>query len=495
MSPDSARRFALPTAIVSLLLLGLLLAGGLLVRVSATQAISANERVRDARNLVSSALTIQLDEETGVRGYTSTHARLFLEPYDDSLGRLGPTLDQLAAASSDLGISDALPAIADARTRNEQWLREVAEPLLGIDPRANVFATQQKGKTLIDGFRADLGHVDDALRARERRLAADARTAINRINLLTTITAILVVFGGGLYAGVQIRSATRLSEEQQRGAALEAAYLAEKRIADTLQEGFTQRPLPALPTLRFSATYVPATELALVGGDWYDAIELPQNRVLFAIGDVTGHGIDAAVAMNRIRNALLSSVLLDPDPATVLTRLNRDALEQRSPIVSAVVGYADAQTYEFVYAIAGHPPPVLLEPGRPPRLLEFGSVPLGAVAVATYRTRRVQSVPGATLVLYTDGAVEHSHDVIEGERVLLEAVARAGQSAPSDPAAFIHNAIFSDRSRRDDVAILTVGFATSQASSINLSAEWSSDGFTGHITRAVDEPGPKARAA
>ncbi len=134
-------------------------------------------------------------------------------------------------------------------------------------------------------------------------------------------------------------------------------------------------------------------------------------------------------------------------------------------------------TYEFVYATAGHPPPLLIEPGRAPRMLDCGSLPLGAMADNDYQTFRIQSVPGAMLVLYTDGAIEHSRDVIEGETILLAAAAEAARVEPPDPATFIHNAVFSGREIGDDVAILTIGFAAEPAVGVRISAERAQTGI------------------
>jgi serine phosphatase RsbU (regulator of sigma subunit) len=225
-----------------------------------------------------------------------------------------------------------------------------------------------------------------------------------------------------------------------------------------LQEAFLQKPLPKLTGVSFSATYVPATESTKVGGDWYEGVELSEARVLFAIGDVAGHGLPAAVSMNRARQALLSASLLDPDPASLLTRVNETLLRQNSPMVTALCGYADSQTYQFTYATAGHPPPILLEPGKALRSLQYGGLPLSIVRHAEYRSHTIQTVPGAMLVLYTDGLIEHSHDVLTGEALLLEAVAQSVHEKASDPAGSIRDAIFKERTVGDDVAIFTIAF-------------------------------------
>ncbi len=149
-------------------------------------------------------------------------------------------------------------------------------------------------------------------------------------------------------------------------------------------------------------------------------------------------------------------------------------------MVTAVAGFADSRTYEFVYSTAGHPPPLLLEPGRGPRLLACGGLPLGILS-ANYSTYRVQTVPGAMLVLYTDGAVEHSRNVIEGEKLLLEAAAQAVDRRDADAATVIHNAIFQGRPVGDDVAILTIGFADDAASGLRISADSAQQAFTGRL--------------
>ncbi|MGH7717098.1 MAG: PP2C family protein-serine/threonine phosphatase, partial [Vulcanimicrobiaceae bacterium] len=212
----------------------------------------------------------------------------------------------------------------------------------------------------------------------------------------------------------------------------------------------------------FSATYIPASEERRVGGDWYEGVELQDGRVMFAIGDVAGHGLDAAVSMNRARQAIVSAALMHADPAKMLARVNDELIEDRGRMVTVVCGVADVGKFSFTYATAGHPPPILVEPGREPRLLSVGGVPLGVLASREYCTHSVQTVPGATLVLYTDGAVEFARDPIEGEKMLLEAVRLAVASCVPDPATAIRDHIFGFRPAEDDVAILTIGFVQPQ---------------------------------
>ena len=174
-------------------------------------------------------------------------------------------------------------------------------------------------------------------------------------------------------------------------------------------------------------------------------------------------------------------------PAGLLERVSSELYRDKTPLVTAVAGFADSNTYEFVYATAGHPPPLLIEPGRPPRMLDCGSLPLGAMGENEYRTFRIQSVPGAMLVLYTDGAIEHSRDVIAGEEILLAAAAEAVNASPNDPATFIHNTVFNGRDIGDDVAILTVGFAVDPAVGVRISVD--RDGVSGFSARIAGSTG------
>jgi serine phosphatase RsbU (regulator of sigma subunit) len=446
------------------LLVSLLVAGGALVPRILTASYADAEQVRAARLVAAEALRAQLDEESGVRGFSSVRDPLLLEPYFRGRAALPGLLRSLGRAGNALGLRAAARLIADAQATNARWLHRVAFPLLLVR-RHNGHVLELHGKILVDRFRADVGAIDVALVRRERQGDAGAERAIGLANLFAVGAVVAVILAAALFTIQQYRLAGRLeqervkSEEQRRrGAEIRAAYEAEKRIADTLQEAFAQRVLPELPGVRLSATYMPATEEAKVGGDWYDAVQLPDDRVLLAIGDVAGHGIEAAVAMNKTRQMLISSALADPSPGRILERVNAELIAANFPMITAIAGLVNARAYEFSYAVAGHPAPVLFEPGRRARFLDVGSLPLGISGEAAYATRRVKSVPGAMLVLYTDGVIEHSHDVLRGESLLLEAVEAAAQRAGSDPAKAIREEIFDHHRVSDDIAILTIHF-------------------------------------
>jgi serine phosphatase RsbU (regulator of sigma subunit) len=461
------RRLPIPLVLTLgflVLLVGLLAWGGVLVRSILTESYSDAEQVRAARIALGDALRAQLDEETGVRGFSAVRDPLLLEPYFRGRAILPDRLRRLRSAGETLGLRDAARLMADAERTNRRWLHDVAFGLLLVR-RRNGHVLELHGKILVDRFRDDLEAIDAALVRRQRQGDARAERAIGLANVFAIAAVVAVIAAAALFTVQQYRLAARLEQERERSeqqrrraAEIRAAYEAEKRIADTLQEAFAQRILPRLPGVRLSATYVPATEEAKIGGDWYDAVQLPDDRVLLAIGDVAGHGIEAAVAMNKTRQMLISSALVDPTPGSILERVNAELIAAGFPMITAIAGLVDARAFEFSYAAAGHPAPVLFEPGRRARFLEVGELPLGINADAAYATHRVKSVAGAMLVLYTDGVIEHSHDVLKGETLLLEAVEAAARKAGEDPARDIREEIFNHRRVSDDIAILTIHF-------------------------------------
>lgn len=444
-----------------LLVVALLIAGGFFLRATVSKAFRDAERIRLARTHVAMLLSQQLDEETGVRGYAVVRLPLMLEAYYGGRASMPLYLRRVRADLTDLKLTNALPSLRDAARTNYRWVHEVAFPIVRSSRRHS--AIELRGKIYVDRFRADADAIDLALAARTVAVNRRAQEAVLSVAGFALAAVIAVILAAILFTVQQYRLGVRLErgraafdEQRRRTVEARAAYETEKRIADTLQDAFADRLLPSLPTISFSATYVPATEEAKIGGDWYDALQLSEDRVLVAIGDVTGHGIDAVVAMNKARQLLIRYALLDATPSGVLERVNFDLVRTKSPLITAICGVIDMRTREYVYSCAGHPPPLLVEPGGHAKLLDFGSLPLGVAVKAGYRTNRVELMPGAMLVLYTDGLIEYSHDLAQGEATLLEAAEAAAGIPVADPAAAIRDRVFRDQKVGDDVAILTV---------------------------------------
>jgi serine phosphatase RsbU (regulator of sigma subunit) len=240
-------------------------------------------------------------------------------------------------------------------------------------------------------------------------------------------------------------------DEQQRYAQQQ------EQIASALSRIFEPYALPVLPQLAFDAVYVPAEDFAKVGGDFYEALVLPDGRVLVAIGDVAGHGLPAAVTMGRVRNAIVAAALDGAEPSAVLAKVNRILLFQETVMVTAAVGFIDPVTGTYEYASAGHAGPIVAGPAGA-RVLDHGGIPLAVEREATFPTFHGRLAPGEWLLLATDGIVEFDHDPVAGEHRLLEA-ARLVAGAPCErPAEAVYRAVLGERRSGDDVAMLTVAF-------------------------------------
>jgi serine phosphatase RsbU (regulator of sigma subunit) len=489
-------------------IVGVLVAVGIALRSSVASSFAQGQQIRAVRTLLFGAIEAQLNEETGIRGYAATGDSLFLEPYRAGRSELPSIIPQLEYHLSVLGMPDALAAAERASRLNVLWVRHVADPTLR-SRHPNLVRTQRLGKALVDRFRVETANIEVGLDRQNQLLQASYQRDLLWLGVLVALGAILVLATGLIFAAAQTRAWNRIDAERRsrqelamreheaviRERGLRIAYETEKRVADTLQEAFSQKQLPATPAISFSATYMPATDEARIGGDWYDAFDIGNNRILFSIGDIAGHGLSASVAMSRVRNEMLSCALIDLNAQAILTRVNHRIVAQGplAPMATAVVGIADAQKYEFVYATAGHPPPVLVEPGRPARLLEFGGLPLGVSEKSSYKMRRVQTVPGARLILYTDGVIEHTRNILEGEKLLLAAVDEA--STADDTAAAIYRTIFHENSASDDVAILTIGFSVNKRLGLTVSADGGNASFEGELRGTGSTPDGAVSAA
>jgi len=391
----------------------------------------------------------QINEETSVRGFVITRNRSFLDLYYFSLGVWN---DATLALDRDLARLHQTSEYRDAmETLHGQWLREFAQPLVADPARSDAIALQYRGNAILDEFRRS----EIAFRL---RIDADAARADQ--NLLDTIDATLAF--GALANFTVLLIGLALMRNQARASmrieAINALYQNQKAIASALQEAFLPKRLPDVPGIAMHAIYVPASATARVGGDWYDAFELPDGRIVFSIGDVAGHGIEAAVVMNRARQAILAVALHEADPATVLDRANGTILLQENVMVTALCGFIDPASARIVLASAGHPAPLLLRDGDAPAILTQPGMPLGIVADAPFQTTVVQAAEGDVLVLYTDGVTEHGRDLLAGA-VRLRDAAIAARTA-GDPARAIYDAVFGHAPPADDVAIMTVAFAS-----------------------------------
>ncbi len=233
-----------------------------------------------------------------------------------------------------------------------------------------------------------------------------------------------------------------------------------QRISETFQNIFLPASLPQPSDVRFDSIYVSAERGSLVGGDWYDAFELPDGRLAFSIGDVMGHGLQASVTVGRLRQAIFTLAFDEDDPAVVLSKINNVLRRQEETIATAIVGFISHDRRSIRYANAGHPPAIVAAPGEAPAFLEYGDVPLGVLDGLTLVTREIANVrPGTLVVLYTDGITEFARDIDAAEEKLIAAVARrVGDVTSARPARAILADVLGGVVPSDDAALLLMQF-------------------------------------
>jgi PAS domain S-box-containing protein len=233
-------------------------------------------------------------------------------------------------------------------------------------------------------------------------------------------------------------------------------YAREHRVSATLQQALLPTRLPQIPGLSFDAIYEPGATEAQIGGDWYDAVELSDGRIVVSIGDVTGRGLLAAVIMGRVRQAIEALATYQPDPAQLLNAA--DAVLRRThpdAIVTALVGVIDLKRRTFAYATAGHPTPIIRAADGSIVTLPGSGLPLGLRDAHQPPTSTIVLPSHAMLLLFTDGLVESTRDIDEGERRVTAALRDERIVGSAHPAAALKASVLHDGSS-DDVAVFTI---------------------------------------
>jgi PAS domain S-box-containing protein len=268
-------------------------------------------------------------------------------------------------------------------------------------------------------------------------------------------------------------------------------YRRQQRVVDSFQRAALPKTLPAIDGLGLDAVYTAASDYLSVGGDWYDAFPLPDGRLAITIGDVAGKGLDAAVLMATVRQSIRVAALQGLEPSAILSATDAALqLEYRDRIVTAFVGLVDPRTWTIAYASAGHPPALVRRPDGTLLSLEGAGLPLGVPVEAERKTRQLIGVPpGSLLVLYTDGLVESTYDLIEGEARLRAALTHDAVLHSNSPASLIRDLVLQGDAH-DDVAVLTLALGRethwSFESADALAAQSVRSSFVAALAREAD---------
>ncbi|MFC8373933.1 SpoIIE family protein phosphatase [Streptomyces sp. NPDC057239] len=194
-------------------------------------------------------------------------------------------------------------------------------------------------------------------------------------------------------------------------------YTRERDAALVLQRSLLPRRLPEQDAVEVSACYRPADELTGLGGDWYDLIPLSGARVALVVGEVPGHGIDAAAAMGRLRTAVRTLAAIDLPPEEVLahlddlaSRLARDEgdgesgdFPGRSVGSGCLYVVYDPVTGQCTMAAAGHPAPAVVAPDGTVTFVDLPQGPALGVGGPPFEAVELALAEGSTLALHTDG--------------------------------------------------------------------------------------------
>ncbi len=233
-----------------------------------------------------------------------------------------------------------------------------------------------------------------------------------------------------------------LNEQRARAQRLQQALLG--RIDTTTQQ--------------LSVAYLPAHRDDLSGGDWYDVIQLDEDRVALVVGDVVGHDIEASATMGQLRSVVRAFARVDSDPISVLASTDNIA-RSIDGASCATIHYAvlDQTASTVTYASAGHPPPLLIRFDGTAELLDGGRRPvLTVTGAADQRAASAQLSVGDVVIMYTDGLIERRGETLDQgfARLKLAASNVSSNQSMDDLVEQLTEAMLKDGNHRDDVCVL-----------------------------------------
>jgi serine phosphatase RsbU (regulator of sigma subunit) len=344
-----------------------------------------------------------------------------------------------------------------------------------------------------DTIRISRTVVNKAMDSKEALLSADAASdsrfqmseSIADFRIRSMMCAPLINSAGGAQGVIQIDTLDQRSRFQQddldvlASVAAQAAFAVENAqlhesllrqkaierdlaLAHKVQQGFLPSAPPSVPGYEFFDFYAPANQ---VGGDFYDYIQLPGNRLAVIVADVSGKGVPAALLMAKVSADARYCLASEPNPAEAISKLNasfaRRGFDDR--FVTMVLAVIDINTHKVTIVNAGHMAPYLRHSNG--RIEEVGDeqagVPLGVISDYQYEECNFSLAKGDSLTLYTDGisdAMNLAGDLYGLERIRqqLEAdfngVEDLGQTILGDVKRFA-----GPRPQADDMCLVCLG--------------------------------------
>lgn len=395
---------------------------------------------------VTKLFALQLDEETGLRGFMASGQPVYLEPYQAAEPQFEPIVNDLAQFNRAQKLTTEQTQLDDLRAAHDAWQRQVADVLVPHPNAPDALTRLQLGKEYVDRMRADFKFLSDGYDNDANTLTNQAQSLLVRSAF--TGAALILLFGLLAILADIVRSRTQAALERER------------TLADTLQRGFLSG-WDSLPYLRVGTGYVSATREAAVGGDLFDIYRLDDDRALILVADVSGKGFTAAVETARVKYSVRTLAEDVGDPAIVLQKFNRAFMRPGSDpesFVTLFVGILDERDMTLAYASAGHPQ-AFLRRGSDVRQLDVTGPVIGLLPDATFGGERATLMAGDTIVLATDGLTESrdSSGAMIGEEGVMEWVRDGGTDPKKIAADLIHRVErYAGGSIADDLALLVI---------------------------------------
>lgn len=422
------------------------IAGSIVTYINVHQAFEQHSAVDQAQAHLAALFRVQLEEDTGLRGYLASGQRLYLVPYTLAEPEFNATWKQLRDASAAANLQNGDVILTDLRHNHDLWIAEVARPIIAQPTAPRTLQRLGLGKALVDRIGTDFSQLLALYNVQAQDASAHIQTLLVRAAISTA--ALILLFGFAAIVADLHRSRTQVALERERV------------VADTLQRAFLSG-WDSVPYLRVGTAYVSSTRESAVGGDLFDIHRIDDHRSLVLVADVSGKGLNAAVETAQVKYSVRTLVDDHPDPAVVLAKFNRmfiRSLHDPASFVSAIVGILDDRDWTLRYSSAGHSPAYVRRSETVEQLPVTGPV-LGVSEDATFSSVTVSIHPGDTIVLTTDGLTEARDSA--GVLVDDDGVMRWIQDGERDPERLAAELIarvkrFAGGRINDDLALLII---------------------------------------
>jgi len=381
-----------------------------------------------------------------------------------------------AVTDSALSHLDPEGLLTELLDRVRDLLKVDTAVILLVDPHARqLVAAAAKGveEEVRQGFRVSVGRGFAGRVARDRKpVVIDNVEQSDVVNVLLREKGVHSLLGVPMLAGGEVIGVLHVGTLAPREFTAEDIHLLQmvaeracvasqvqlgridRDAALALQRSLLPTRLPELAGVDMAARYVPGHHTG-VGGDWYDVFTLPSGWLGVVVGDVSGHGLPAAVVMGRLRSALRAYALECDDPADVLTRLDRKVSHfETGNLATALYAMIAPDRGRLHISSAGHLPPMIAAPARPTTMLSTPvDLPLGTGEHRPRSTTSIEMPAGAVVVCYTDGLVERRGEPIDAG---LERLRSAIQLGPAEDVCATVMSSVGVEQPTDDIALLVI---------------------------------------